>query len=257
MQLNIVETKPEIKSVAIITPTIGTSFFENCAKSVAAQTFPKVSHHVVIDGPQIRDDDVYYDLKPLKYKWKLIRLGENVGKAGGNWYGHRVYAAFSYLVNADAIIFLDEDNWLEPDHVQTLVDVLNRKNVDWAWSFRNIYGKDGEFICQDDCESLGIHPVWNNDQVYHIDTSSYCVRREVATRVAGAWYGQWGADRQYFTALAEHFPNALPTGRHTLNYRLDGNPNSVTREFFETGNKAMHDRYGDTLPFLTPTIPNP
>jgi hypothetical protein len=259
MQLNIIDTKPEVKSVAIITPTVGSKHLKDCLDSVSRQTFGGVQHYIVIDGAENESDvfgSVYSKREPVEHQEFLCMLPENVGKAGGNWYGHRVYAAFSYLVNADAVIFLDEDNWLEPNHVQTLVDILNVKQTDWAWSFRKIVDKEGNYLCDDNCESLGVHAVWNNDQVFHIDTSSYCVRRDVAVRVAGAWYGQWGADRQYFSALAEHFPNALPTGYHTLNYRLDGNPGSVTREFFETGNAAMQKRYGDSvLPFLVPPIP--
>jgi hypothetical protein len=39
-------------------------------------------------------------------------------------------------------------------------------------------------------------------------------------------------------------------GKHTLRYRLDGNPNSVTADFFEQGNDMMKSSYGDKFPWI-------
>ena len=83
---------------------------------------------------------------------------------------------------------------------------------------------------------------------FHIDTSSFAVRRDVAVRIGHAWYGQWGADRQFFGALKSNFPKFDCTNAHTLNYRLDGNPNSVNKKFFFDGNAVMHRKYGE-MPF--------
>lgn len=256
MELNIIDTKPLVKSVAVITPTIGSAHLKRCMSSVRNQKFDGVlNHYVVVDGKQHTGEffkqlsDGTEDTSPApNYKLTKVFLDENVG--GKGWYGHRVYAAFSFLFNEDAVCFLDEDNWFDPDHVQTLVDTLNDKGYDWTFSFRKIYDKDGNYLFEDNCESLGIHPVYCNDQLFHVDTSSYLVRKEIATRVGGAWYGQWGADRQYFGVLCQHFQQAGPSRKHTLCYRLDGNPGSVSKEFFEQGNEAMKKRYGDNLPWM-------
>jgi hypothetical protein len=152
------------------------------------------------------------------------------------------------LVNADIICYLDEDNWYEPCHVQKLVDKIQSGN-DWAYSLRKIFNKDGEYLCDDNCESLGKWPVYFDNQVFHIDTSSFAVKRDVAVRIGHAWYGQWGADRQFFSNLSMHFPKFDCTHTHTLCYRLDGNPNSVTKDFFDQGNKVMQERYGEKFPW--------
>ena len=39
-------------------------------------------------------------------------------------------------------------------------------------------------------------------------------------------------------------------GKHTLCYRLDGNPNSVTEEFFRVGNKTQNEYYGGKFPWV-------
>jgi hypothetical protein len=110
--------------------------------------------------------------------------------------------------------------------------------------------KNGEFNCTDDCESLGKWPVYFNNQVFHIDTSCFAVRRDVAVQIGHAWYGQWGADRQFFGAIKKHYPKFDCTNAYTVNYRLDGNENSVTNDFFEQGNKETRAKYGDKYPWL-------
>ena len=230
--------------VAVVTPTIGSKTLKKCIDSVDKQTYEDLVHYVYIDGDKYTDT-VYEDIVCAP-RVRTVRLEENVGKG---WYGHRVYAASSFLVNADVICYLDEDNWFDIHHVEDLVSVLEKGN-DWAYSLRKIYDKDGEFVCNDECESLGKWPIYFDDRAFHIDTSSFAVRRNVAVQIGHAWYGQWGADRQFFNAIKQHFPKFDCTRKHSMCYRLDGNENSVTKEFFIEGNKANHQKYNSQLPWL-------
>ena len=218
--------------VAVVTPTIGSEHLSKCVESVDNQTYENLTHYVFIDGLQYAED-VECALEGAS-KVKTVFLEDNVGKG---WYGHRVYAACSFLVNADVIVYLDEDNFFEPCHVEKMVRKIEEGN-DWVYSLRKIVDKNGEFLCEDDCESLGKWPVFFDDKVQHIDTSCFAIRRDVAVRIGHAWYGQWGADRQFFGALKQNFKKFDCTNEYTLNYRLDGNPNSVTKEFFEKGNEV-------------------
>ena len=228
--------------VAIVTPTIGKPELNDALKSVENQTYKDITHYVFIDGME-HEEHIWKMQIPKNVKF--VRLDENVGKG---WYGHRVYAACSFLVNADIIVYLDEDNWIEPCHVEKLVNKINEGN-DWAYSLRKIYDKDGNFLCEDNCESLGKWPVYFNDDAFHIDTSSFAIRRDVAVRIGHSWYGQWGADRQFFGALKQYFPKYDCTNAHTLCYRLDGNPNSVTKEFFDNGNEINQQKYNGEFPW--------
>jgi len=229
--------------VAIVTPTIGSEHLVRCVDSVDKQTYSDLTHYVFIDGEQSELSVI--DKIEGATKVKKIVLEENVGKG---WYGHRVYSACSFLVNADVICYLDEDNWYEPNHVEKLVDKIKQGN-DWAYSLRKIYDKDGNYLCNDDCESLGKWPVYFNSEVFHIDTSSFAIRRDIAVRIGHAWYGQWGADRQFFSALKNNFPKFDCSNDYTMCYRLDGNPNSVTQEFFDKGNAASVEKYPTGFPW--------
>jgi hypothetical protein len=172
-------------------------------------------------------------------------LPENVGANG--FYGHRVYAAFSHLVNEDYVSFLDQDCWFEPNHIQSCVDTIQKNNLEWTYSLRKITDKEGNFLCNDDCESLGKWQAWTN--VHHVDTNTYCVRRDVLIRLASAWHGGWGQDRIFFHTIASHFKEWDCTKDYTVNYMLDGNQGSVSKEFFDQGNKVMYDFYKGKLPW--------
>lgn len=226
--------------VAVVTPTIGSPFIEQCLSSIQNQTYGDIIHYVFLDGHENYDKIHPYIYKTVgKKTLKTVQLEDNVGKG---WYGHRVYAACSFLVNADVIVYLDEDNWFDPDHIESMVDVL-QKGYAWTYSLRKIYDRNANFLCEDNCESLGAWPVYFDDKVFHIDTSCYAVRRDVAVSIGHAWYGQWGADRQFFMNLSKHFPQYLGTGKHSVCYRLDGNPNSVTKDFFDKGNDIQLLKY--------------
>ena len=205
---------------------------EKCVESIQNQTYENLTHYVFLDG-----SEHYEKIHPVLYKnagqrtIKTIQLEENVGKG---WYGHRVYAACGYLVNADVICYLDEDNWFEPNHVEKLVERI-QKGADWAYSLRKIVDKEGNFVAEDNCESLGQWPIYFNPDAYHIDTSSFMVKADIARKLSHAWFGQWGADRQFFNAAKQYFPNYACSKQYSLCYRLDGNPNSVTADFFEIG----------------------
>jgi len=107
--------------VAVVTPTIGATTLAQCVGSVENQTYDDLTHYIFLDGKE-NESKIWYQLEyETRNRIKTVRLEENVGKG---WYGHRVYAACSFLVNCDVICYLDEDNWIDPHHVENLVSVL-------------------------------------------------------------------------------------------------------------------------------------
>lgn len=234
-----------MKSVTVVIPTTGSATLEKAIASVKSQMFPNIRCWVVIDGPN-------YVAQTLSITQKfpdidIMAIPENTGANG--FYGHRIYAATSFLINTDYVSFLDQDNWMNPEHVTTLVDNCERKSLDWSYSLRSIHDKDGNYLLDDNCESLGKWPIYLSDQHHLVDTSCYCVKKEVITRVGGAWYAGWGGDRQFYQTISHYFPKFGTTGRHSLCYRLDGNTGSVNREFFENGNMLMNKKYPNGYPW--------
>lgn len=225
---------------AVITPTIGSDNLTKCVESLRNQN---CIHHVVVDGSQYweRVEELLHNYRSPNLH--ISYLDENVGKAGGDWYGHRIYAAASYLTNQDVLCYMDEDNWAGPYYIEAFENTLSK--YQWAYTLRNINTREGEFFCQDNCESLGKWPVYGQGETYHIDTSCFAIPRQYAVQIGHAWYGQYAADRQFFANLKRMFPDFGCTRKHTVEYRLGGNEKSVTQEFFERGNNLVHEMYGD------------
>ena len=123
------------KPVTVITPTIGSPKLKDAMQSVRNQTY-KCNHLVVIDGPEYFDNVMK---NAIEGNVQFTSAPENTGKTGGNFYGHRIYAAYPHLLNSEYILFLDEDNWYEPNHVQSLIETIESKNLDFSYSLRKIF----------------------------------------------------------------------------------------------------------------------
>ena len=225
--------------IMVITPTTGSHTLKRAIESVQNQTM-KTEHLVVLDGPAAWDR---VRMTPSNFSCKWMMLPENVG--ANNWYGHRVYAAMPLMVNADYILFLDEDNWFEPNHVETMINKIKSKDLMWAYSLRKIYDERGQYVCDDDCEALGRYPTFYDHTINFVDTNCYCFRREYLVNIAHAFYGQWGADRPFYKAAASGLPSFGCTGEATVNYTA---PERLL-EMFRQGNEQIKRAYGEPLPW--------
>lgn len=237
----------------VITPTTGAKELEDAIISVQKQD-TDTDHLIVCDGDEFKDKVDLIIKKVNHPKLKVCYLPYNTG--GGGFYGHRVMAGFSHLVNHEFLLFLDQDNWYEPDHVSTMVEEITKNNLDWSYSLRKVYDKDRFYVCDDNCESLGKHPVWFNDDfkddIHLIDSSCYCFKTEFFRQVGHIWDWGWGADRRFYAIIKDHIKhiNYGGTGKHTLCYRLGGNEGSVTADFFIRGNEKMMEKYKGNFPWV-------
>ena len=226
--------------VMVITPTTGKNTVNRAIESVQDQTIP--TEHLIVEDGKLTNMHVFETEYGDRQRRK-ITLPENVGADG--WYGHRVYAAMPLMVNADYILFLDEDNWFEPNHVETMLNKIKSKDLMWAHSLRRICNERGEYVCDDDCESLGRYPTFYDSTLNFVDTNCYCFRREFLVTVAHSFYGKWGADRPFYKAASTSLPAFGCTGEATVNYRA---PERLLKMFAE-GNKLMKNGYKPLLPW--------
>lgn len=247
----------------IITPSVGTDYLIQATKSILNQTYKNVKHLIVADGSTylstIQNMISLQNFSDEEMD-RIIITSTPYNTGAGGWNGQKIYAAYPHLLTQDYILFLDEDNWLEPDHVKSLIEVIEKRNYDWAYSLRNVYTKEGNFVDKDCCESTGIWPIfWSldkpeNEKQYIIDTSAYCFKRNFIKNTCHMWHnGVWGEDRRYYhyvTQVMKHI-NFGTTGLHTLNYRLDDNIDKKygSINFFKDGNEIVKKYYGGEYPW--------
>lgn len=237
--------------VAIITPTTGSQYLTDVIASVNKQTYKHIEHFVVIDGKE-REANANKILQAYPdNKRYVVTLPYATGI--DNYNGHRIYGATTFITNADYLCFLDEDNWIDPNHIESLVNEIKKGN-EWAYSLRKIVDFKKDFICNDDCESLGIWQSILKDNF--IDVGCWFLPKYLAVNLSSCWYRrarhpneQPEVDRLISSILLSHYNKFGCTGEYTLNYRVGNRTDSVQAEFFINGNQKMKEAYKDNLPW--------
>lgn len=250
-------------SAIVIIATTGRESLARAIQSLYDQTCERgpggLQCLVVVDGPEFNQNAraVYHDaISKRDADWiDLVTLPQNTGKNG--FVCHRIYGAMPLLVNQDYIFYLDDDNWYDPDHVKNCIKACEENQLDWCFAMRNVY-KDGEFLCRDECESVGLWPVWYSSDFAHIDTNCYCLKRDVAIGLAPHWHKsrfdeagnvQPSVDTEICNILKRRHPKFAMVPRFTVNYELGSWELSPKPEFFLDGNLRFAEQHGGTLPW--------
>ena len=244
--------------VSVITPTTGNQFLAESINSVRNQTYKDVEHIVVVDGRD-RWENAQAILDACQFgsgrNEHLLILPYATGTDRYN--GHRVYGGTTYFAQGDYHIWLDDDNALEPNHVESLVNLVQEKNLDWAFSLRKIIDKDSNVLCLDDCESLGLWASILHPQDFFVDVNCYFVKKHVAVGMSPVWYrkfrepGQMEIDRAIASVLMAKQNNLKfdCTRDYTVKYRVGNTGLSVQADFFLQGNAKMLERHNGVLPW--------
>jgi glycosyltransferase involved in cell wall biosynthesis len=203
--------------VAVITPYYKESLrqLERCHQSVATQTHG-CRHFMIADGhPNAALDD--WDIEHIKLPHAHGDNGNTPRTIGGLSALNLGYDAFAYL---------DADNWYHPDHVESLLALIQRTGVSVAFSDRFVVAPDGRMLAngpEDQEENFAdtsciLHtrqaarliPVWAMmDQTI----SPLCDRLVVAVaRLFGLRHARTGQKTMYFES------------NYAVHYKLAGQP---------------------------------
>jgi glycosyltransferase involved in cell wall biosynthesis len=219
-----------VASIAVIIPTTGDALVREAIASVLAQTAPDVRPFIVIDGPRFQPAFEAATAGLDLGRCHVVTLPVNVG--AGGFYGHRVYAAFSHLVDTDLVAYLDQDNRFHPGHLAQLSAAL----------------AGGEPLMDDESQSVG---PWGSAKPYPlVDTNCYLLKTEVAHKVASYFHGGWGQDRVFYAALSQLFPNFGCSGAFTVDYRTRDDLQPKVVELLTRENAAIRQKFGGRLPFV-------
>lgn len=221
-----------MKSVAVVTATTGRKELVQAIKSVQAQTYP-CQHYIFYDGVPV-NVAVPYGVHVIQLP---VKTGANGIMNGG------VCAAAAYLVQEDYLCFLDDDNWMEPNHVESLMAVMG--NNHYAYCLRNLINPDGTFFARDDGEAIGHF----GDLV---DVNCYMMARGLAAGIAPLWYRTTGAmmigDRFVWDLLKQNNTPYAASGKYTINYRISAHGQNMKGYFF-LKNIQKRGQYPDGFPW--------
>lgn len=124
-------------NVAIITPYYkeNTETLARCHVSVASQTYKNVFHVMIADGHPNAEID----------EWNVVHIkGPQHSDFGDT---PRLIGSISAIsTGADALCFLDADNWFEPDHVEQLLRIYQETRPDVVTATRNLRRTDGSLL---------------------------------------------------------------------------------------------------------------
>lgn len=190
--------------VAVVTPyyRFETDWLESCCESVRAQTFP-CTHILVADG--FPSDAVaacggQHITLPVRHSdW-----GDTPRAIG---------SVSAVSQGFDAICYLDIDNWYEPDHIESLVDLARRSGAAVCSSGRRLHRPDGSLL--GDCIEV--------DGETFIDTNCFYLTRK-AYPVLHTWYlmpprYHAAGDRVLLEAIKRRKLPRAHSGRPTVAYR--------------------------------------
>jgi glycosyltransferase involved in cell wall biosynthesis len=239
-----------MSKVTIITATTGSNYLKENIKSVQKQTYEDVQHLLVVDGKEHLDKVMNILNEIDAPNIDLVVLPYPTGKEQYN--GHRIYGGFTHIAKGDYIGYLDEDNWLEPEHVESLLDTV--KDNQWAATLRKIVDNEGEFICNDDCESLCNWESVIRD--YFVDVNCFFFSKPLALQLSPIWFrrarhpdDQPEVDRALTYTLKDNKIVCEVTGKYTVNYRAGNRSDSVQGQFFLRGNEIMKQKYNGEYPW--------
>jgi glycosyltransferase involved in cell wall biosynthesis len=240
--------------VTVITATTGAKTLKQAIESVKDQTYPYIQHLIVVDGQEHLSK-----VKFIKDKDNLIVLPYPTGT--NNYNGHRIYGGSTFFSEGLFLSYLDEDNWFDPYHIESLVDCIDANTEKWAYSLRKIVSQSGEFICNDDCENLGRWKSVLDD--HFVDVNSFLLPKLIALQLTPLWYrrARHPDDLPEVDRIISH--SLFNVNSHleyntnysySVNYRVGSRIDSVKAQFFQNGNMKMLEKYKGKLPWKGITI---
>ncbi len=97
-------------SVTVIMPTTGEPELKDAIRGVMNQSYESKCY-VIADGPKAHSKtriitDDFLSRKNLERCFLPLNVGAN------GFYGHRIYAAFTHLIDTKYVVYLDQDCYI-------------------------------------------------------------------------------------------------------------------------------------------------
>lgn len=206
--------------IVICTPTLHRSIgehrvdhLERTIEAVRTQTYGNVEHVVVKaqcgqgnDCPRCGETRVLAERYTKNgNRFHYIELSEPGDRFG--YFGRNLAIQSS---DAPLIAYLDDDNWWEPNHLETLYDALHEKGASFAFSASRVRSAEGKVL---------LHRITYDPYFTGIDLNEFLHRRELIEKY-GLWNLSYNADWEAVEKWLKHGEKYAATGLMTSNYTL-------------------------------------
>jgi glycosyltransferase involved in cell wall biosynthesis len=150
--------------VSVVTPTWQRHalLLGRCLPSVAAQTWPRLEHLVVSDGP---DPQLAAELDG----GRRLRFHQLATHDPAFHFGHRAKLHALQMARGELVAYLDDDNAWRPDHLRLVAGALLLHQADFAYARMEVHLQGGGGYL------VGSSP----PRCDHIDTSLLVHRRDL------------------------------------------------------------------------------
>ena len=195
-----------MKLVSVITPSrLRTSSLLRAAQSVCRQHYPRIEH-IIIGDNHPRLTRLTSQLQAINPRITVLSLKVPTNIVYRPWRTAIVRNHGISIANGDYIAHLDDDNEMEPEHIASLVSVLEDQKADAAHSWRKLYtrsgrplqikaypwcknGRIGKYLLTEflkagiyiprsnECRDVMVTPT--GDVLLHVDSSEWLVQRTV------------------------------------------------------------------------------
>ena len=208
--------------VAVVTPyhnPANNAWLLKCIESVRQQTYNRCFHVLVGDGYDCSD------ISPSESIHKLT-LSRNIGDYGDS--PRSLGAIYALAKGADAVTFLDSDNWYEKNHIKSLLQKQKATQAQVVTSYRKLAQLNGEI--------MGICP--SSDGLTFCDTSCMLFTRS-ASDVAASW---WTIPKAYHAIDDRIIWDRVLSARYSI---------TCTKEptiIYRSGFKHHYEMFGIAVP---------
>ncbi|WP_420731760.1 glycosyltransferase [Hwanghaeella sp. 1Z406] len=219
---------------AIVIPTLLRPSLARALRSIFAQE--NIGRLHILIGVDRAEGDIaainpVFQEQPDNCVTTLVNLGYSTSTRHGGvhaaWDGGALRTILSYMANSRYVAYLDDDNWLAPDHVEKLLKAI--QGHDYAYTLRwYVDPATLKPLCVDRLESVGPDAGGYKDSLRgFVDPNCLMLDKIACLAVLGLWSvpmkgddTNLSADRQVFAALVQHFRGG-PTHTPTVFYRLN------------------------------------
>ncbi|HEY3296968.1 MAG TPA: glycosyltransferase family 2 protein [bacterium] len=198
---------------------------ERTIQAVRSQTYGTIEHIVVkaqcnqgADCPlceETRELAARYALPDGRFR--LIELSEPGDRFG--YVGRNLAIQTS---DAPLIAYLDDDNWWEPNHLESLVAAMKKSGASFAYSASRVRSAEGKLLLK----RISPKPYFTG-----IDLNEYLHKRELIEKY-GFWNLTYNADWEAVENWLKHGEKIVTSGIMTSNYTLKPGAKAISLYFY-------------------------